>query len=227
MPRTALWQAIRDTLADEIAQARYAAGDRLPTEAQLAARFGVNRHTVRRALAALAGVFVTPHATDYPLGRRVRFHRNLHAAGRMPGRQALMLDTRTADAHEAAALALGDGARVHVYEGVSTADDVPIALFRSVFPAARFPGLLARLHRDPSVTAAFAAEGLDDYVRAETRLTARLATATQARQLHLPEGAALLHTVAIDHDLADRPVEFGKTWFVGERVTLTTGLPQG
>jgi DNA-binding GntR family transcriptional regulator len=61
---------LRDALAADIAAGRHAPGERLPSEAQLAQRFGVNRHTVRRALAALAedglvqarrgaGVFVT------------------------------------------------------------------------------------------------------------------------------------------------------------------------
>ena len=54
MGRPPLWTAIRDTLLKEIAQGHYAPGARLPTEAHLSERFGVNRHTVRRALAQLA-----------------------------------------------------------------------------------------------------------------------------------------------------------------------------
>ncbi|MFN3294181.1 MAG: GntR family transcriptional regulator, partial [Gemmobacter sp.] len=80
MPRAALWTAIAETLRGEIAQGLYPPGARLPTEAALSARFGVNRHTVRHALAALAqdgtvharrgaGVFVTARPTDYPLGQ--------------------------------------------------------------------------------------------------------------------------------------------------------------
>lgn len=236
MPRSTLWSAIRDTLSDEIGRGRYGPGDRLPTEARLAERFGVNRHTVRRALAALAeagaihsrrgaGVFVSRRPTDYPLGRRVRFHQNLEAAGRSPGKTALLLETRTADPREAAALALDEGDKVHVYEGLSTADGDPIALFRSVFPAKRFAGLLDHLRRTPSVTAAFEAEGLTDYIRAETRLTAKSASATQAKHLRLAEGAPLLRAVAINRDGAGRPVEYGHTWFAGDRVTLTVGTP--
>jgi len=234
MARTALWTAIRDTLADEIGRGRYGPGDRLPTEAQLAGRFGVNRHTVRRALAALAedgqirarrgaGAFVTHTPTDYPLGRRVRFHRSLEAAGRIPGRQALLLATRAGDARETRALDLADAEPVHVYEGLSTADGQPVALFRSVFPAARFPGLLEHLRRDPSVTAAFAAEGLDDYVRSETRLTAKSASPTQALHLRLRPGAPLLRSVAVNIDADGQPVEYGRAWFAGDRITLTVG----
>ncbi|MEM7189778.1 MAG: GntR family transcriptional regulator, partial [Pseudomonadota bacterium] len=49
-----IWQQIRGTLTSEISEGRYPAGARLPSEAALAARFGVNRHTVRRALSDMS-----------------------------------------------------------------------------------------------------------------------------------------------------------------------------
>ena len=234
MGRLPLWTSIRDHLSAAIARGHYRPGDRLPTEAQLSERFGVNRHTVRRALAALAedgtvharrgaGVFVRHRPTAYPLGRRVRFHQNLTAAGRVPEKRVLMLETRAPDADEAAALGLEDEAQVHVYEGLSLADGAPIALFRSVFPAGRFPRMLDALRESGSVTAGFAAQGLADYTRASTEITAKPATPTLAAQLQLPSGAAILRTVAVNVDAAGRPVEFGRTWFAGDRVALTLG----
>ncbi|PWK58111.1 phosphonate metabolism transcriptional regulator PhnF [Roseicyclus mahoneyensis] len=234
MGRSPLWTAIRDHISEEIGRGHYAPGDRLPTETQLADRFGVNRHTVRRALADLAeagtvharrgaGVFVRHRPTAYPLGRRVRFHQNLTAAGRVPERRILHLETRAPDADEAAALRLDQGAQVHVYEGLSLADGTPIALARSVFPAARFPRMLDALRENHSITAAFAVHGLPDYTRASTEITAKPATPTLAAQLHLPAGAAILRTVAINVDAGGQPVEFGRTWFAGDRVALTLG----
>lgn len=232
MSRPALWTAIATTLSDEIAGGHYRPGDRLPTEAALAARFGVNRHTVRAALADLAkgglvrsrkgaGAFVAARPTDYPIGRRVRFHQALLAGGQAPSRRISRLETRRADAREAEALTLEPGTEVHVVEGVSLADGQPIALFRSIFPATRFPDLLTRLAADPSITAALRAEGLADYTRAATRLTAKIARPTQALALGLSDGAPLLRTVGINVDAAGVPVEYGTTWFAGDRVTLT------
>lgn len=231
MGRQALWTAIAATLTDEIGAGRYRPGDKLPTEAELSRRFGVNRHTVRRALAALedagltharqgAGVFVAVRPTDYPIGRRVRFHQNLKAAGQAPDRKILLTETRSADPREAEALDLAPGAPVHVYEGVSLADGAPIALFRSVFPADRFPGLLAALAETRSVTAALARGGVADYTRASTRLTAKLASPTQALHLALRQGAPILRAVAVNVDAEGRPVEYGHTWFAGDRVSL-------
>lgn len=230
--RGSLRLSVAEALRDDLARGRFGLGERLPTEDDLARRFGVNRHTVREALARLGaeglvvsrrglGSFVASRPADYPLGRRVRFEANLRAAGRTPAREVLALLTRAADEGEAAALGLEPGAPVHLYEGLSLADGQPLAIFRSVFPAARFPDLPRHLAELSSVTAALAREGVADYTRASTRLVAKVATATQAALLRLPEPAALLRSTALNVDAQGRPVEHGVTWFAGDRVTLT------
>ena len=232
MARSPIWSAIAETLTSEIQGGHYRAGEKLPTEAALAARFGVNRHTVRHALAGLSeaglvharrgsGVFVTARPTDYPLGQRVRFHQNVLAVGQTPSRRITRAETRTADAEEAGALALSASEAVHVIEGVSMADGHPLAAFRSVFPAARFPGLPGLVEAEGSVTRALATLGLGDYTRRETRLTAQVADPVLALALLLRPGAAVLRSVAVNVDDSGQPIEYGITWFAGERVTLT------
>jgi GntR family phosphonate transport system transcriptional regulator len=230
--RSPIWSAIAETLVSEIRGGHYHPGDKLPTEAALAARFGVNRHTVRHALASLSeagivhprrgsGVFVTARPTEYRLGQRVRFHQNLLAVGQTPSRRITRAETRTADVEEASMLALPPGQAVHVVEGISLADGHPLAAFRSVFPAARFPGLPEVVIAEGSITQALKTLGLDDYTRRETRLTAQLADPMLALALLLRPGAAVLRSVAVNVDASDNPIEFGTTWFAGERVTLT------
>lgn len=230
--RTPIWKSIASTLTAEIAKGDYQTGDKLPTEAALAARFGVNRHTVRHALAEMAengivhsrrgaGVFVTHVPTDYPIGKRVRFHQNLTAAGRVPEKQILSLDTRTAHADECKTLDLPQKAMVHVYEGLSLADNRPVALFRSVFPAQRFSDLPDHLRETGSVTQALQRGGVADFTRVSTRIKAKLATAVQALHLQIAEGAPVLHTTGINADPDGIAVEFGNTWFAGDLITLT------
>lgn len=235
MTRSSLWKEIETSLTSDIAQGLYGPGDKLPTESQLAARFGVNRHTVRRALANMAeaglvlsrrgaGVFVTQTPTDYPIGRRVRFHQNLEASGRVPGKSFLSITTRRASDAEAQALELAPGAMVHVCEGLATSDEQPIALFRSVFCAQRFPDLPQALEQTKSITAALEQCGVRDFTRKSTRLSARKASVRHALHLRLPEGAALLRSEAVNVDEAGHPVEYGRTWFAGDRVVLTIDL---
>ena len=226
-----LWQGIHDTLAGEIGAARYAPGAKLPTEAELARRFGVNRHTVRRALAALAeagrihvrrgaGSFVTQARLDYAIGPRTRFSQNLSAAGHTPGRTLLRLETLAADATEHRHLRLPEGAKVHVTESISQADGVPITYSRMAFPAARLPGLPEALRAAPSITAALARCGVADYQRLWTRLTAERPGAMIARHLRMQETSPVLKSESLDADADGRPVEYGVAWFCSERVQL-------
>ncbi|MFS4582118.1 phosphonate metabolism transcriptional regulator PhnF [Phaeobacter sp. C3_T13_0] len=232
MSRTPVWKSITISLTDDIAQGRYQTGDKLPPEVKLASRFGVNRHTVRRALSEMAdqglvharrgaGVFVAGQPTDYPIGKRVRFHQNVARLGRIPAKRALSLETRAAGPHEAEALEVEPGSPVHVYNGLSLADGQPIALFQSVFPATSLPELLDALRDSQSVTTALRDCGVHDFTRVETRITAKLATATQALHLNITEGSPILRTTGINATPDGQPIEFGRTWFAGDRVTLT------
>lgn len=230
--KAALWQSIATTLIAEIAQGQYRPGNKLPTEAQMADRFGVNRHTVRRALSGLvdqglvytrrgSGVFVTSQPTSYPLGRRVRFSENVLAFGQTPSRTITRSETRPAGQREAATLNLDTAALVHVIEGISFADAMPLAMFRSVFPAAQLVNLLTAVQQTGSISDALARVGVVDYTRVSTAITAKLATPTQAIQLRIPTAAPILRSVAINQDTNGVLIEYGTTWFAGDRVTLT------
>ncbi|MHA3915432.1 phosphonate metabolism transcriptional regulator PhnF [Halovulum sp. GXIMD14793] len=230
--RTPIWRSIAETLRRSIADGHYGEGSKLPTETTLAERFGVNRHTVRRAIAHLAeeglvhsrrgaGVFVLSRPLDYPLSQRVRFHQNLQAAGRMPDRQVLSVEIRAADAGDARRLNIAVGDPVVVSSALSFADGTPLALAESRFPEARLPGLAEALRSEIGVTRALQKVGIEDYFRVSTRLTATLATATQALHLRLHEGAPLLLTESLSRDPTGQPVQHGLTWFASERITIT------
>jgi len=230
--KTPIWRAIADALRSDLAEGRYGAGDKLPTEAALADRFGVNRHTVRHGLSVLveeglvrtrrgAGAFVATTPTDYPIGQRVRFHENLIAAGRRPEKRVLALDERSATQGEAAALQIAAGDLVCVYHGLSLSDGQPIAVVESLFPLSRLSGVTAALRQNSSVTDALKVAGVMDYTRASTRLTAVRATATHALHLQVAEGDPLLRSTSVNIDDGGHPVEYGRTWFAGDRVTLT------
>ena len=99
----ALWRQIARSIEQDIADGTLTAGARLPTEAQMAVRFGVNRHTVRRALEELSraglvqveqgrGSFVAEDVLDYAISARTRFSEWIRAHNKEPG--GLVLDLR-------------------------------------------------------------------------------------------------------------------------------------
>jgi GntR family phosphonate transport system transcriptional regulator len=221
-------------LRGDLAEGRYAPGDKLPTEAALAERFGVNRHTVRHGISVLvaeglcrtrrgAGTFVASIPTDYAISKRVRFHENLTAIGRRPEKRALHIEERAATAGEAQALRTEPNARLCVYHGVSLADGQPLAVVESVFPVDRLPGIAAALAKYTSITKALTTVGVIDYTRSSTRITAVRASATQALHLQVVEGDPLIKSTSVNVDDKGTPVEYGRTWFAGDRVNLTLG----
>lgn len=226
---TAVWQQIREELAGEIAEGRVGPGQKLPTEAALARRFGVNRHTVRRALGDMqaeglvharrgAGVFVTHQPVPYRLGPHVRFSQNIAASGHAGAREILRLETVPAAEAEAKALQLDPGAEVHVLENVALIDKVPAAFSYCVFPAARLEALPGALRAAGSITQALAACGVTTYERAWTRIGAERAGATVARHLAMAEGAPVLRTISLNRASEGWPVEYARTQFCADRV---------
>jgi GntR family phosphonate transport system transcriptional regulator len=229
----AIWRQIHDTLAEEISAGRWPPGARLPSEAELSRRFGVNRHTLRRAMAALsaegsvhvrrgAGAVVTGGRIDYRLGARTRFSANLNAAGRAPGRRILRLETVAASREEALALALAPGAPVHVAETLAEADGVPVIHSVMTFPA-HLTALPDGLRAGLGVTDALRACGVLDYTRDWTRLTAGRPGAIIARHLKMPDGAVALFAESVNLGADGAAVEYGRSWFCTDRMSVISG----
>jgi GntR family phosphonate transport system transcriptional regulator len=233
-PGIAVWRLLETRLADDIREGRIAADGRLPTEARLAARFGVNRHTVRRAIGSLAdqglvrveqgrGMFAQEVVIDYPLKERTSFSANLLAQGREPSHDLPETELVEADAAVAAALGLRSGAEIVRSRSIGYADEVPISLGVSHFPTRRFPGLAERLRADGRISEVLKTFGIEDYRRRSTRILTRLPTPEEAAALKQPTAQPVLVTEAIDVDLDGRPIRFGTTCFAGGRVQITVG----
>jgi GntR family phosphonate transport system transcriptional regulator len=228
----AIWRQIARELEGQIADGTLRPGAQLPTEAALARRYGVNRHTARRAVADLEdrglvtvtqgrGTFVCTELIDYRLSRRTRFSENIRRNRQTPGGKLLAAATVPADKAIAERLAIRVGAEVQRLDSLRTADGVPINLSHQHFPAARFPGLAEAVERHGAITPALAEYGVGDYTRRETRLSARPASRREARLLQLAEGAPVLVSENLNVDPEGRPIEVSQTLYAADRVQLT------
>ena len=205
----AAWRQIANQLEADISFGRLGPGSRLPVETDLAARFNVNRHTVRRALAELSalgliraaqgrGTFVAGRPLAYPIGTRTRFSEIVSGAGREAGGRLLGATETVADEPTARALAIAAGAPVMRLETLRSADGVPISMGSGYFPLPRFPGSSTAYRREGSITKALGRCGVADYLRSETRVSARAATSDEARHLDLAAGRIVLTVDSIN-----------------------------
>ncbi len=230
-PAPPLWQQIARSLSSEIGPAGLQPGARLPTEAQLAARFAVNRHTVRRAIEQMArgglvrvergrGCFVADDLIDYPVRPRTRFNEWITRQNREPSGQVLFVREQPAGPQVAAGLGIAPGDPVALMERLGFADAVPISLASHFFDLTRLPGILGALRATPTVTAALRAAGVADYVRRSTRVTARAPTPVEAALLRVPRARPLLVCENTNVDAQGRVVEFGLTRHPSARVQV-------
>lgn len=238
---TTNWERARDWIRAEIAANALAEGDQLPPESDMQREIGVGRHSLRRAVAALAaegvlsveqgrGTFVRePARIAYRIGSRTRFRENLQGQGVVPGGETISAEVLPADAEVAGVLGLAEGADVTRVITRGRADGRPILLTCSFHPHERFPDLERRRLARESVTEIYAAHGVADYVRKETALYARLPRKWEARMLEQPADQPVVVISKIDADADGFPIGYAESiWSAGRvRFSLDHALPKG
>jgi GntR family phosphonate transport system transcriptional regulator len=229
----ALWRQIADRIRQAISAGTYDETGMAPPETVLAAQFGVNRHTVRSALAALAqegivravqgrGTLIErKERLNFPISKRTRFNSGIGDQARETRGLLLGHSEEKADDEVARWLKLRPGEAVIRLETVRKADGRPVSSATSWFPAERFAGMPEAYEKTESITRAFAQLGLSDYVRATTEITAAHAEAADLMALELTPRAIVLITKAMNTDLEGVPVQYSVTRFAADRVQFT------
>ncbi|KIZ44649.1 MULTISPECIES: phosphonate metabolism transcriptional regulator PhnF [Rhodopseudomonas] len=227
----ALWRRVADSIERGISDGSYPAGERLPGENEIAEAHRVNRHTVRRALAALAerglvraergsGTYVEASRLAYPLRSRTRFSEIVGAGGREPRGQLLQASVEPATRELARQLDLKPGAPLARIDGLRLADRTPICVGTTWLSAERFPDAGKIYQRSGSITKVLAHYGIRDYRRAATRITAAIADAGDAARLDLALGRPVLIVDATDVDADGTPLLAIHARFAAERVAF-------
>ncbi len=229
--RQPLYVQIANQLRDSVQEGRYRPGDRLPTEAQLSEWFGVNRHTLRRAISLLQaegllradqgrGTFVATRPIRYPIGKRVRFTETLQAQGLTVTSKLIKATYLQADATMAQIFQGSLGDQIAVLERLNLADTAPISLATSYFPSSLFPDFLEHFKSMASISMIFKTIYNRDHLRLNTRLSAQAIKSYDAQLLELPHNAPILVSESINVDQYGNVIEYGMTRFRGDRVEI-------
>jgi GntR family transcriptional regulator, phosphonate transport system regulatory protein len=227
----ALWRRVADELERAIAVGHYQPGMRLPPEVDIAERFDVNRHTVRRAIAALAerglvraergsGTYVEAARLPYPIHARTRFSEIVGATGRAAGGRLIASAVEKAEADIAKRLKLKTGTPVVRLEKLRHADRVPLCASTTWLPASRFPDAAAIYASCHSMTKTLARYGIKNYSRQSTRATAAIVDATDALRLEIAAGRPILVIESVDADDDGCPVLTTRSRFAADRIEL-------
>lgn len=225
-----LYAQIARQIEQEIG-AVYAPGQGLPSEAELAMRFGVNRHTLRRAIDELIdsgmverrhgrGVFVCDAPLDYQLGAGTRFTEALSALGLSTDSRILRCQTIPANRRVAQRLHIAVAAPVVWLETLRSADGKPFCLSSHFLDASRFD----------TVTSGYQGGSLHEFLaaaygcqlrRIESLVTSQLPQGDDAHLLGMPQNRPVLRVKSLNVDARDgSPVEYVITRFRADRVQL-------
>lgn len=226
---------IRDALAQDIDSGALGPGDQLATEPQLIARFGAGRHSVRRAVEALAregkvsvqqgrGTFVgaAPRLT-YAIGKRTRLRKSLLPQGVEVSGEPLGSSVAPAQPRVREALRLAPGAAVIESRRLTLVDDLPIAFGVIHHDAARFPDIVERRALLGSLTDAYRSYGIADYLRGETSLHARPAEAAEAKALRQHPDMPVIEVHSVDTEPDGAPLACARVVWSAARVRFTMG----
>lgn len=228
----ALWRQIADAIRTGIASGMADESGKLPPETDLAQRFGVNRHTVRAAIAALVhervlraeqgrGTFVINRRRfAYPISRRTRFSAGLAGQAQNVKGHMLQAAREAASAEIAKTLRVKAGGDVVRLETLGMADGLPVSRATSWFDAQLYGGIARLVEESGSVTRALSELGVEDYLRQSTSIEAKHADDQDAADLELSPGAIVIVARAVNVLPDGAPLQYSRTRFVADRVEL-------
>jgi GntR family phosphonate transport system transcriptional regulator len=227
----ALWRQIADDLERAIVQGELVPGARLPGETDIATRFAVNRHTVRRALAELtdrglvraargSGTYVETSRLPYPIGAHTRFSEIVDAAGRQAGGRLVGNAIEGASDHVARQLGIAPDTPVIRLDILRSVDRTPVSIGTTWLPAARVPKAVRHFRATRSITRTLKLAGINAYQRPHTRISAAIVEAADAARLRLAPGRPLIVVDSVDVTPDGRPILTTRGRFAADRIEL-------
>ncbi|WP_240738211.1 GntR family transcriptional regulator [Deinococcus fonticola] len=235
---TPVYVQVAQGLRERIEQGELPVGSALPAERELAANLHVSRVTVRQALALLAeqgllsrkhgsGTFITPPQTaelpSHSLGLLSSFSGDVTSRGQRPGARVLTFEHTRPTAQEAMSLGLSPTEFVYRIRRLRTADGEPLALEQSTLPVVLVGHITAQDVTDASLYALLGTRGLQPQ-RAIRHLRAVNADADAAGLLEVSVGTAMLSTERLSWTNRNRPIEFARALYRGDRYDFVMEL---
>ncbi|MCH0571905.1 GntR family transcriptional regulator [Streptomyces sp. MUM 136J] len=207
-------------------------GSTIPTERDLAERYGVARETVRQAVRELVlegrlrrqgrGTVVAGPKLEQPLSL-ASYTEGVRRQGRTPGRTLVSLDRFPSPPALATEIGLALGEPVWHLERVLLADDERVGLESTYVAVARVPRLDTEFDPDSSFYVYLRARGIE-FGDADERVETVLATPREALLIGTPPALPMLLIHRVSRDTEGRPLERVRGLYRGDRFSFTARL---
>lgn len=219
-----LYRQIKDLIMRSLEAGEWRPGDPIPSESELALRFGVSQGTVRKAIDEMAaenllvrqqgkGTFVATHKDP---GSYFRFLRLVPNEGELQISQSVPLECwrAKAGADVARLLALEPGAAIIIIRRLLKLGEEPVVFDEIYLPSELFPDLsLDLLRSGESLYSLFESRYGVRMIRADERLRAVSADRVSAELLQVAEGSPLLLVERVTMTYGRKPVEWRRGFY--------------
>ncbi|WP_420641225.1 GntR family transcriptional regulator [Candidatus Leptofilum sp.] len=223
-----LHHQLEQFLRDGIDNGRFPANERLPTEQELMAFFGLSRTPVRQALGKLTnaglvirkrslGTVVLPQRFEEQLSSLSTFTKEVEGRGQVPRAHLEQFKVQTADPKRIKYLKLAQGAKVYFIQRVRFIDDVPVGVLNSYIPVVVAPYLLETDFKETgsqqSIYHVLRHQHNIKLVRATETFKAVLLDRKTAALLNHPPDSPFLLRSRIAYDETNRPIAYENGYY--------------
>ena len=227
-----LYQKVKQYLLLQLNEGRLNPGDRLPSEAQLSARFNVSRITIRRALKELIqqgvlysvqgkGTFAAQGPIREISGFR-SFSKDMESKGFRSSSQVIRQEQIPADPDVAAHLKINSDDTVYLLQRIRLADDQPVAHETAYLPGSMFPDLF-QYDLSGSLYQILADHYQVYPAWADAEIQSTSATTEIAQALRMRSGEPVLTAYRLSYTESFSIVEYVVSVYCGSRFTFYTG----
>lgn len=233
--RSPLYARIEAVLSDRISSGAWSPGDRLPSEDELVAEFGVSRTTIRSAVQSLIrfglleirrgrGTFVASPKIVQELTHLTGFVEDMEALGRRA--TARLLDHRVvpADPTVARHLAITQGASVTCVRRVRLADGRPLSYDVTFLPLDLGRRVVADDLETEPIFALLERKYDTPLVEAEYQLEAAVADEAVAAALQVDAGSPVFLIERTSYSAGGRAVDYERLHYRGDQIRFVTRL---
>jgi len=223
-----LYVQIAEGLIDRIEANELSPGEKLPPEREFAQSLGVTRITLRRALQILAseglierrqgaGNFIAAPKLERTTTQLNGFTLGMKQRGLSPTAVVVLFEKRIANISLAEKLQIPVSTDLYYCHRVRSVKHQPTMLEKFYLPATYFPGFDQLDLTDASVFEQLEKHHGVMIKRAEHSLEAVAASEYEAAHLEVEQGTPLLLERRIAYDQHNRPVEYAKDLYRGDR----------
>jgi GntR family transcriptional regulator len=231
----ALFSQLEEIIRDGIENIIWSPGQAIPSERELSNLYGLSRMTVRKALDRLVaagllfrvdgkGTFVSQPKVKFKALSLAGLREQTLNIGYSPSAKLISVDKVLANEKIASVLKIEPDTPVYLIERVVFGNNVPLGLHRSHIPVDLCPNLQAIDLSNISLYSVLRRDYGIVINRASETLESTLATTRESLLLSVEPGYPMFLLRIVMSDASERPIEYVKVVFRGDRVQLSLDL---